>query len=73
MQGPVRFLLPLKGVSAIDQAGKPFDDPVADAALFQAIKQHWIKAPNRQLIEVDAHINDPAFAVAAVQSFRDIT
>ncbi len=73
MQGPVRFLLPLKGVSAIDQAGKPFDDPVADAALFQAIKQHWIKAPNRQLIEVDAHINDPAFSAAAVQAFRDIT
>jgi hypothetical protein len=30
MEGPVRFLLPLQGVSAIDMAGKPFHDPEAD-------------------------------------------
>ena len=35
--------------------------------------QRWKPAPNRQLIEVDAHINDPAFAEAAVHAFRDIT
>ena len=28
--------------------------------------------PIAKLIEVDAHINDPAFAEAAVQAFRDI-
>ena len=38
MEGPVRFLLPLKGVSAIDAPGKPFHDPHADAALFAAIR-----------------------------------
>ena len=27
-----------------------------------AIRAAWKPAPNRQLIEVDAHINDPAFA-----------
>jgi uncharacterized protein (UPF0261 family) len=32
-----------------------------------------VPAPNRRLIEVDAHINDPAFAEAAVHAFRDIT
>jgi uncharacterized protein (UPF0261 family) len=73
MEGQVRFLLPLRGVSAIDAPGKPFHDPAADAALFDAIRSSWKPAPNRQLIEVDAHINDPAFAEAAVHAFRDIT
>jgi uncharacterized protein (UPF0261 family) len=73
MEGPVRFLLPLGGVSAIDQAGKPFHDPEADRALFDSIRHAWVPAPNRRLIEVDAHINDPAFAEAAVHAFRDIT
>jgi len=73
MEGPVRFLLPLRGVSAIDAPGQPFHDPEADAALFAAIRAAWIPAPNRQLIEIDAHINDPAFAEAAVHAFRAIT
>jgi uncharacterized protein (UPF0261 family) len=72
MEGPVRFLLPLQGVSALDAAGKPFHDPEADAVLFDAIRSGWQTAPHRQLIEVDAHINDPAFAEAAVHAFRDI-
>lgn len=73
MEGPVRFLLPLQGVSAIDAPGKPFHDPAADAALFAAIRANWKAAPNRRLIEVDAHINDPAFAEASVHAFREIT
>lgn len=73
MEGPVRFLLPLRGVSAIDAPGKPFHDPAADAALFAAIRDRWRPAPNRQLVELDAHINDPAFAEAAAHHFRDIT
>lgn len=72
MSGPVRFLLPLRGVSAIDAAGQPFHDPAADAALFGAIRTGWQPAANRQLIELDAHINDPAFAAALVDNFRAI-
>ena len=72
MTGPVRFLLPLKGVSAIDAAGQPFHDAEADAALFAAIREGWVAARNRKLIEVDAHINDPAFAAEAVKQFKAI-
>ena len=39
MQGPVRFLIPEGGVSAIDRPGQPFHDPEADRALFAAIEQ----------------------------------
>ena len=70
MDGPVRFLLPLKGVSAIDAAGQPFHDPKADAALFAAIRDGWKKAKNRKLVELDLNINDPAFAEAAVAAFN---
>jgi uncharacterized protein (UPF0261 family) len=73
MQGPVRFLLPLRGVSALDAEGQPFHDPAADEALFDAIRMGWVAAPNRRLIEVDAHINDQAFADAAIAAFHDIT
>jgi len=70
MSGPVRFMLPLKGVSGIDAAGEPFHDPDADAALFDAIRKGWQPARNRKLIELDLHINDPAFAAAAVAAYK---
>ena len=72
MSGPLRFLLPLGGLSAIDAPGQVFHDPQADAALFESIRQNWQPAPNRQLIETQAHINDPAFAALTVQHFNAI-
>lgn len=72
MEGPVRFLLPLGGVSAIDVPNMPFHDPKADAALFEAIRGGWKKAGNRKLIEVDAAINDAKFAAEAAKQFRAI-
>ena len=38
-EGPVRFLIPEKGVSALDIEGGAFFDPEADAALFDAIER----------------------------------
>ena len=73
MQGPVRFLLPLHGVSAIDAKGKPFHDPAADQALFESIRKGWRAAPNRKLIEIDANINDAKFAKQALAAFHDMT
>ena len=72
MEGPVRFLLPLRGVSAIDAEGMPFHDPQADQALFSAIRSGWKPSAKRQLIEVDDHINSPRFAEAVVKAFREI-
>lgn len=72
MSGPVRFLLPLGGVSAIDVPGMPFHDPKASAAAFEAIRSGWSKAPNRKLIEIDAAINDPKFAAEVVKQFKAI-
>jgi uncharacterized protein (UPF0261 family) len=63
-RGPAAILLPLRGVSAIDRAGQPFDDPAAREALFQAIRANHGPA---ELIELDRHINDAEFAAAAAQ------
>ncbi len=60
-KGPVTILLPLRGVSAIDRNGQPFDDPAARQALFDAIRASGPKLDVRQF---DQHINDGAFAAA---------
>jgi uncharacterized protein (UPF0261 family)/ABC-type branched-subunit amino acid transport system ATPase component len=73
MEGPVRFLLPLKGVSLIDAPGKPFHDPAADQMLFTTLEKEFRPGPNRQLIKLDMNINDPAFAKALVDHFLNIT
>ncbi len=69
-KGPTAILLPLKGVSAIDAEGKPFCWPEADKALFDSIRL-W-KAPAVELIELDLHINDPAFAQAAAGKLLEL-
>lgn len=63
-KGPTCLMLPLRGVSAIDRAGQPFDDSAARSALFNAIRTNHRSV---ELLELDAHINDPAFAEAGAQ------
>jgi uncharacterized protein (UPF0261 family) len=60
-RGPARIYLPRGGVSGIDRAGQSFDDPAAREALFTAIRAHAARVP---VTELDAHINDAAFAEA---------
>jgi uncharacterized protein (UPF0261 family) len=72
MSGPVRFLIPEGGVSALDAPGQPFHDPEADKALFDAIAGHFRETPTRRLIRTPHHINDPAFAQAAVDALEEI-
>jgi len=70
--GEVRFLIPEQGVSAIDIEGGPFWDPTADDALFYAIEATVIETPKRRVQRLPFHINDPAFARAAVAVFHEI-
>jgi uncharacterized protein (UPF0261 family) len=71
MQGPVRFLIPEGGVSAIDKPGQPFHDPEADRALFAAIELNFRAGADRRLIKLPHHINDEAFADALVAAWHD--
>lgn len=63
-EGPTAIVLPRRGVSALDRDGQPFDDPAARSALFDAVRR---TAPTVETIELDAHINDESFAVAAAR------
>ncbi|WP_459614694.1 Tm-1-like ATP-binding domain-containing protein [Bordetella sp. 2513F-2] len=70
--GPVRFLIPEGGVSALDAPGQAFWDPEADAALFAALDAHLVQTADRRLVRVPCHINDPLFARTAVEHFLEI-
>lgn len=72
MEGEVRFLLPLGGVSVIDVPGAPFHDPEADAALFAALRETVRQTDRRRLIDLPHAVNDDAFAEAVVAAFLDI-
>ncbi|WP_374379702.1 ABC transporter permease [Dongia sp.] len=72
MQGPVRFLIPEGGVSALDAPGKAFWDPEADRALFDAIEGTFEQTGQRRLLRVKAHINDPDFVHALARAYREI-
>jgi uncharacterized protein (UPF0261 family)/ABC-type branched-subunit amino acid transport system ATPase component len=72
MRGPLRFLIPEGGVSAIDRPGGPFHDPDADRTLFAAIEQGFRPGPDRKLVRLPLHLNDEAFADALVDAWRDI-
>jgi uncharacterized protein (UPF0261 family) len=69
-RGPTAVLVPLKGVSALDADGKPFRWPEADAALVQSLR-NWM-SPQVRLMELDLHINDPAFAETAVRTLLEM-
>ena len=68
-KGPVSVLLPKRGVSAIDKAGAPFDDPAARRALHEAIRAG---VRGVEVSEPDLHINDPEFADAAARKLLEL-
>ncbi len=73
MTGPVRFLIPEGGVSALDDEGQPFHDPEALAALQYRLNTDVIPTQYRQLISVPANLNSVDFANAALAAFKEIT
>jgi len=61
--GPAEVFWPERGISALDADGQAFWDPAADAACLAALDRALTPA-GRVLRRVDAHINDPRFAIA---------
>jgi uncharacterized protein (UPF0261 family) len=60
---PAAILIPRKAISVISAAGQAFHDPVADEALFSAIREHS-RVP---VVEVEEEINSPRFARACAE------
>ena len=66
---PVRILFPLRGISGIDAEGASFEGTKEREALLKGINQalESANAPDVTIETVPAHINDEAFAQAAVE------
>lgn len=70
--GPTIVLVPQGGVSALDAPGRSFWDPEADAALIEALSAGLQGSGRVRLVLRPEHINDPAFADAAVDRLRSL-
>jgi len=73
MRGPVRFLIPEGGVSAIDRPGQPFHDAEADRVLFATIEAAFRSGTDRKLQRLPLHVNDEAFADALVAAWHEVS
>jgi uncharacterized protein (UPF0261 family) len=69
-RGPVAVLVPLGGLSIPNVPGGVFYDPPADAAFRDALRAGL--RTDIPLREIDAHINDAAFAQAVAETFLDM-
>ena len=65
---PSAVMIPRKAISVISAPGKAFHDAIADAALFDALRQ-GSKVP---VHEFDCEINDPAFAEACARKLLEL-
>ncbi|MEO8807244.1 MAG: Tm-1-like ATP-binding domain-containing protein [Burkholderiaceae bacterium] len=65
--GPTCLLLPTQGIEGWDRPGEPLHDPEGLAAFVEAMRTHT--PPNVHRVDLDAHINDPAFTAAALAVF----
>ena len=63
--GPTALALPLGGVSLLDVEGEAFDDPEADEALFEAVRDHV--GDGVELVERETDVNDESFALAMAE------
>jgi uncharacterized protein (UPF0261 family) len=67
--GPTTLALPLGGVSMLSVEGEAFHDPEADAALFDALRDHL--DDDVDLLELDTDVNDEAFAEAVAERLHE--
>ena len=82
-KAPAAVIIPLKGFSAVDRAGGKrktridgsdageWYDEEANGALIETVRK-YLDASKVKLVEVDAHINDPEFADAAVALLMEL-
>ncbi|MDX1995581.1 MAG: Tm-1-like ATP-binding domain-containing protein [bacterium] len=64
--GPVAVYIPTRGWSEIDIEGQPFHSPEAIQAFTDTLKANL--RSDIPVVELDTHINDPAFAEAAANA-----
>ncbi len=69
-KGRTAVIFPLKGLSILDKVDREFDDPEANFAFFETLKERL--RPEVEVQEVDAHITDSLFAEEAIKMLYKI-
>jgi uncharacterized protein (UPF0261 family) len=64
--GPCSVLIPTQAISVISAPNEVFNNPIADQALFAAIKSNLCQ--DVEVREIQASVNDSAFAQAAAET-----
>lgn len=64
-RGPVAVVIPSRGFSSFDEEGGAFWEPETDRVFAPALKASL--RPEIEVIEVEAHINDPLFAETVIE------
>lgn len=72
-KAPARFLIPLRGFSALDIEGGAFYDQAVDAAFISALEQTLSTDNNVTLIKLPCHINDEEFSSALAKNYNELT
>ena len=70
--GPVRFIIPEGGFSALDAPGQPFFDPQARHAFTEGLELTVIQTAQRQIIKTPHHINAPEFSKLVIEQFQNV-
>ena len=69
-RGPVKVVIPMRGWSEADGQGAPLHEQETNQVFIGELKR--LLRPQIEVIEVDAHINEPEFAEAAVATLDEM-
>lgn len=69
--GPTALFVPLRGISVYAAEGQVFHDPVADEALFGALRQ-GVDRERVEVHELDLHINDHEFGLGLANRLHEL-
>ncbi|RLF61327.1 MAG: UPF0261 family protein [Thermoplasmata archaeon] len=69
-KGPVRLMVPLKGWSSVDREGNPTYAPEEDRIFIQELRAQL--NPDLEIREVNANMEDPAFAQAVFEAALEV-
>jgi uncharacterized protein (UPF0261 family) len=77
-KGPVKFLIPTRGWSALSVEGTDLYEPETDAVFAPALRGHLTlrrgsgQGPDIEVKELDTHLNTSEFARAAVEALNEM-
>ncbi len=70
--GPIQFIIPEGGFSALDCPEQPFYLPASTQAFCHGLKKTIKQTELRKVIKTPFHINSPQFCALVIQQFKEI-